>query len=105
MDGLAALPSGHQQLIGVINPAKSICRSTQIGMMHLDQRPECLLDGLLGGIRLQPENRQRFGTRVTRSSTSLLAWLSIRRSLILLHTRWIASMLSLISWSGSLIAL
>ena len=82
MDGLAALPSGHQQLIGVINPAKSICRSTQIGMMHLDQRPECLLDGFLGGIRLQPENRQRFGTRVTRSSTPLLAWLSIRRSLI-----------------------
>ena len=82
MDGLAALPSGHQQLIGVINPAKSICRSTKIGMMHLDQRPECLLDGLLGGIRLQPENRQRFGTRVTRSSTPLLAWLSIRRSLI-----------------------
>ncbi|KZR91190.1 hypothetical protein MITS9508_00428 [Synechococcus sp. MIT S9508] len=47
MDVFAALPSGHQQLIGVIDPAKSICRSTQIGMMQLDQRPECLLDGLL----------------------------------------------------------
>ena len=51
-------------------------------MMLLDQRAECLLDGLLGRIRLQPENRQRFGTRISRSTPPLRAWLSIRRSLI-----------------------
>ena len=48
--------SAHQQLIGVIDPAKGIRRSTQIGMMLFDQFPKGLLDRLLGGARLQTQH-------------------------------------------------
>jgi len=52
LSSIRSLPSGHQQLVSVIDSAESIRRSTKVRMMLLDQLPEGLLDRLLGSIRL-----------------------------------------------------